>query len=77
MRVVLSDRRGNPTGTRVEAEASILEGEEGNRMLEVFRKDYGTIGYSVVGLVGRMRGFKQMTTVISIRLLSQAKLPSV
>jgi hypothetical protein len=49
----------------------MLEGEEKNRMLEVFRKEYGAIGYSMVGLVARMRGERQMTAVISIKLQIQ------
>jgi hypothetical protein len=46
----------------------VLEGEERDRMLKVFRKEYGTIGYSMVGFVGRLRGEGKMTAIISIKL---------
>jgi hypothetical protein len=65
---VPSDRNGKPMGTWVDGEARMLDGEEKSRMLEVFRKEYGAIGYSIVGLVARMRGERQMTAVISIKL---------
>lgn len=68
VRVVPSDRNGKPVGTWVDGEARMLEGEEKDRMLQVFRKEYGAIGYSMVGLVARMRGERQMTAVISIKL---------
>lgn len=67
VRVVLSDRRGKPIGTWVDGEARLIEGEERDRILNVFRKEYGAIGYSMVGLVGRIRGERQMTAVISIK----------
>ena len=69
VRIVPSDQRGKPTGMWVEGEARILEGEERERMLEVFKKEYGGFGYSMVGFVGRLRGERQMTAVISIKLL--------
>jgi uncharacterized protein len=69
VRIVPSDRSGKPIGTWVEGEARVLEGEERNQMLKVFRKEYGTIGYSVVNVVGRLRGERQMTAIISIKLL--------
>jgi len=68
VRITLSDRSGKVTGTSVEGEARLLEGEEKDRVLQVFRKEYGAIGYSMVGLVGRMRGERQMSSVISIKL---------
>jgi uncharacterized protein len=68
VRVVPSDRNGEPTGTWVEGEARLLEGGERDLMLKVFKKEYGTIGYSVVGLVGRLRGEREMSAVISIEL---------
>jgi len=55
-------------GRWVDGEARVLEGEENDGMLKVFRKEYGAVGYSMVGLVARMRGERQMTTVISIKL---------
>jgi uncharacterized protein len=71
VRVVPSERNGKPTGTWVDGEAPILEGEEKDEMLKVFRKEYGAVGYSIVGLVARMRGERQMTAVVSIKLQSQ------
>jgi uncharacterized protein len=68
VRVVPCDRNGKPTGTWAEGEAHLLEGEENDRMLKVFKKEYGTLGYSMVGFVGRMRGEKEMTAIISIKL---------
>ena len=70
IRVVPCDRSGKPMGTWVDGETHLLEGEEKDRMLKVFKKEYGTIGYSMVGFVGRMRGEKDMTTIISIKLQS-------
>jgi len=67
VRVALSDRRGNPVGAWVEGEAHMLEGQDREGMLKVFRKEYGAIGYALVGLVGRLRG-GQLTAVISIEL---------
>jgi uncharacterized protein len=68
VRIVPCDRNGKPNGPWVEGEALMLEGEDKERILKVFRKEYGAIGYSMVGLVGRMRGERQMTAVISIKL---------
>jgi PPOX class probable F420-dependent enzyme len=67
--VALSDRSGTPTGAWVEGEAHMLEGEEKGRILKVFKKEYGAVGYSMVGFVGRLRGEKQMSAIISIKLL--------
>jgi len=49
----------------------MVEGGEKEGMLKVFRKEYGAVGYSVVGLGARMRCERQMTAVISIRLQPQ------
>ncbi len=68
VRIAPSDQRGNPTGAWADGEARVLEGEENDRMLEVFRKEYGSLGYSMVGFVGRLRGERRMTTVISITI---------
>ena len=68
VRVVPSDRSGKPIGAWVEGEAHMLEGDDRDRMLKVFRKEYGALGYSVVNLVGRLRG-EEMTAIISIKLL--------
>jgi uncharacterized protein len=70
VRLVTSDRSGKPVGQWAEGEAQMLEGEERDRMLKVFKKAYGALGYSVVSLVGRMRG-EGLTAVIAIRLKEQ------
>jgi PPOX class probable F420-dependent enzyme len=67
VRVVLSDRSGKPIGEWVEGEALLLEGAEKDRMMELFKKAYGSVGYALVNLVGRLRG-ERMTAVISIKL---------
>jgi PPOX class probable F420-dependent enzyme len=67
VRVVPSDRNGKPTGSWVDGEAHVLEGEERDRILKVFRKEYGAIGYSMVGFVGRLRG-ERLTAVVSVKL---------
>jgi PPOX class probable F420-dependent enzyme len=67
VRIVPSDRSGKPTGTWVEGEAHMLEGDEKNRMSEVFRKEYGAFGYSMVNFVGRLRR-ERLTAIISIKL---------
>jgi len=71
VRVVPSDRNGKELGSWVDGEARMLEGEEKEGMLKVFRKEYGAVGYSMVGLVARMRGERQMSAVISIKLQPQ------
>ncbi len=68
VRVALSDRSGKLLGNWIEGRARILDGEEKDRMLEVFKKDYGSFGYSMVGFVGRLRGEHQMNAIISIQL---------
>jgi len=68
VRISTSDRSGKPTGPWVDGQAQVLEGQENQRMLEVFRKEYGGFGYRMVGLMGRMRGEREMSTVISIKL---------
>jgi len=67
VRVVPSDRNGKPTGTWVDGEPRFLEGGEKDRALDFFRKDYGAFGYAMVGLVGRMRGERNITAVISVK----------
>ena len=67
VRVVLSDRNGKPKGEWVEGEARILEGEESERMMQVFKKAYGAIGFRLVSAVGGLRGEK-LTTIISIKI---------
>ena len=52
VRIAPSDRNGRPTGAWVEGGAHMLEGGERERMLQVFKNEYGSIGYSMVGLVG-------------------------
>jgi uncharacterized protein len=68
VRIAPSDRNGKSAGPWIDGEAQVLDGQENQRMLEVFRKEYGGFGYRMVGLVGRMRGEKEMNAVISIKL---------
>lgn len=70
VRIVLSDRSGNPTGTWFDGDAQIMEGAERARVEALFRKQYGAVGISLVNLVGRMRGEK-LTTFVSIKLRPQ------
>jgi len=72
VRIVPSDRSGKPTGTWVEGEARVLGGEESERVMKLFRKEYGTVGNSMVNFVGRLRG-EHLTTVVSVRLKSQVQ----
>jgi len=67
VRIVVSDRRGNPTGTWFDGDAQILEGDESDQAAKLFRKEYGAVGTSLVNLVGRMRG-EQLTMYVSIKL---------
>ncbi|MDA4125503.1 MAG: PPOX class F420-dependent oxidoreductase [Thaumarchaeota archaeon] len=68
VRVVPSDRNGKPAGSWAEGEARLLDGDERDRILKVFRKEYGAVGYWTVGFVGRLRGERQMSAFISITL---------
>ena len=63
MCVVPSDRSGKPVGAWIDGEACMLEGQERERMLGVFRKEYGAFGYSMASLFGRLRGEPRMTAV--------------
>jgi PPOX class probable F420-dependent enzyme len=69
VRIVLSDRSGKPKGAWVDGDARILEGEENDRMMKIFEKEYGTVGNSLVNFVGRLRG-ERLTTIISVKLRS-------
>ena len=70
VRLVPSDRNGKPVGKWVDGRARILEGQEYDRVLQLFRKEYGTIGNSIISLVGRLRG-ERLTTIISVALEPQ------
>lgn len=70
VRIVPSDRSGRPIGTWVEGEAHVVEGGELERMMKVFKKEYGAIGNPMISLVGRPRG-ERLTAVISIKLQAQ------
>jgi PPOX class probable F420-dependent enzyme len=70
VRIVPSDRSGKPTGTWVDGRAEVLEGQESDRVMLLFRKEYGAVGNSLVNLVGRIRG-ERLTTIISVRLEPQ------
>jgi len=67
VRIVTSDRSGKPTGTWIKGDARILQGEESDRVMKLFREEYGSIGNMLVGFVGRLRG-ERLTTIISIKL---------
>ena len=67
VRIVPSNRSGKPTGTWVDGRARILEGQESDRMMLVFRKEYGAVGNSLINVVGRLRG-ERLTTIISVEL---------
>ena len=66
VRIVPSDRNGKPTGTWVKGEAHVLQGQESDRIMKVFREEYGTVGNMIVGFVARLRG-ERLTTVISVK----------
>ena len=72
VRIVPSGRGGNPTGTWVDGEARILQGEEYDWAMALFKKEYGAIGNSMIGFVGRLRG-ERLTTVISVDLKPAAR----
>ena len=67
VRIVPSNRSGKPTGTWVDGRARILEGQESDRMMLVFKKEYGMVGNSLINLVARLRG-ERLTTIVSIEL---------
>ena len=67
VRVATSDRNGKPKGQWFDGDASILEGAEKARVEVLFRKEYGVLGNSLVGLVGRMRG-ERLSTFVSVKL---------
>lgn len=66
VRIVPSDKRGNPTGSWVDGEAHMLEGDEYVRAMELFRKEYGAFGDAMVKLVARLRG-GDLTAIISVK----------
>lgn len=68
VRVMLSSRSGVSAGDWLDGEAHLLEGQENAKALGVFRKEYGAFGYSVVSLLGRIRGMPRMDAVVSIKL---------
>ena len=70
VRIVPSDRSGTPTGTWVDGRAKILEGQERDRVMQLFKREYGSIGNSMVNFVGRLRG-ERLTTIISVELEPQ------
>jgi uncharacterized protein len=70
VRIALSDRNGRPTGSWVDGEARIIEGVERERIQNLFKKEYGTIGNTIVNFVASIRREK-LTAVISIKLFPQ------
>jgi uncharacterized protein len=70
VRIARSDRNGKPLGAWVEGTASIVDGEEKDRMQKVFRKEYGAMGNSIINFVAWLRR-ERLSAVISIKLDSQ------
>jgi hypothetical protein len=66
VRIVASDRNGKPTGTWVDGQAHIVVGKETDRIMDLFRREYGPVGNLMVSLVARLRG-ERLTTIISIK----------
>jgi uncharacterized protein len=66
VRIVPSDRSGKPAGTWIKGDARILRGEESDRVMKLFREEYGSIGNMLVDFVGHLRG-ERLTTIISIK----------
>jgi uncharacterized protein len=67
VRIVPSDRNGKPKGTWVEGEAELLQGNERDRILRLFKSEYGMVGSRIVSLIARLRG-ERLTEVIRISL---------
>lgn len=67
VRVALCDRTGNPTGSWLDGDAEIVEGEARDKALDVFNQEYGLFWKLLVGLITRVRR-ERLTTVISVRL---------
>ena len=67
VRIAPSDRSGKAMGAWVDGRARVLVGPERDRAMLLFRKKYGTIGYSMVSFVGRLRG-ERLTTIVSVEL---------
>jgi PPOX class probable F420-dependent enzyme len=70
VRIVPSDRNGRPTGTWMDGRAQILEGQERDRIMQLFKREYGTVGNAMVNFVGRLRG-ERLTTIILVELEPQ------
>jgi PPOX class probable F420-dependent enzyme len=68
VRVVPCNQKGIPNGTWVDGEAGIVEGEELEQAITLFKKEYGTIGNLLRGVVYRLFRGERLTTIISIRL---------
>jgi len=63
VRVMVSNRKGASLGVWLEGDAHFLEGQENEKFLHLFRKEYGTVGYSVVSLIGRFNGMPRMDSI--------------
>ena len=72
VRIVPSGRNANRTGPWVDGEAHLLEGAEHGRAMELFKQEYGAIGNSMIGFVGRLRG-ERLTTIIAVDLKLEAQ----
>ncbi len=67
VRVALSDLSGKPKGSWFDGEARLVDGDAHAEAIRAFRKEYGAVRYTLVNLVGRMRG-QRLSSVMSIRL---------
>ncbi len=76
VRVIECDRSGKWASPWMQGYARVLEGTERDMILDIFRKEYGLIGYSLVGFLGRMKGMPQMNAVLSISLSPSETKPS-
>jgi PPOX class probable F420-dependent enzyme len=76
VRIVPCTRSGKPTGDWVSGEARIIEGDEYERAMRLFTEKYGGLGNSLVNLVARLRR-QRLTTIISIRPISEQTVPKV
>ena len=66
VRIAAANMRGLVSGDWVDGEARLVEGEESERILELFRKKYG-LQYRLLMGMGRLRRFPPLQ-VISIAL---------
>jgi PPOX class probable F420-dependent enzyme len=71
VRIVPSEPNGKPKGTWMEGEAKVVEDEEREHALALFRKENGTVGDLLRRVGYRVFRGQPLSTVISIRLQPQ------